>query len=91
MIGQDRFFPPKGGPTSRRQRVERSFEDLLERATIHDFWFDDLPHTFASWYVMNGGDLCELAKPAGHANIKMTERYAKLGREHITGQATRPR
>ena len=25
----------------------------------------------------------ELAKILGHANIKMTERYAKLGRDHI--------
>jgi integrase len=42
-----------------------------------------LRHTFASWYMMNGGDLYELAKILGHANIKMTERYAKLGRNHI--------
>ena len=83
VIGQDRIFPPKGGPTSRRQRLEGSFEDLLERAKIHDFWFHDLRHTFASWYMMNGGDLYELAKLLGHANIKMTERYAKLGRAHI--------
>jgi integrase len=84
VIDQDRIFPPKGGPTSRRQRLEGSFEDLLERATIHNFWFHDLRHTFASWYMMNGGDLYELAKLLGHANIKMTERYAKLGRAHIT-------
>ena len=84
VIGQERIFPPKGGPTSRRQRLEGSFEDLLERAKIHDFWFHDLRHTFASWYMMNGGDLYELAKLLGHSNIKMTERYAKLGRAHIT-------
>jgi integrase len=48
-------------------------------------------HTFASWYIMNGGDLYELAKILGHANIKMTERYAKLGRQHIarTGSTAR--
>ncbi len=34
--------------------------------------------------MMNGGDLYELAKILGHSNLKMTERYAKLGREHIT-------
>jgi site-specific recombinase XerD len=33
--------------------------------------------------MMNGGDLCELAKILGHSNIKMTERYAKLARKHI--------
>jgi site-specific recombinase XerD len=57
---------------------------LLARAKIHDFWFHDLGHTFASWYMMNGGDLYELAKLLGHANIKKTERYAKLERAHIT-------
>jgi hypothetical protein len=33
--------------------------------------------------MMNGGDLCELAKILGHPNIKMSERYAKLTRQHI--------
>jgi site-specific recombinase XerD len=33
--------------------------------------------------MMNGGDLYELVKIFGHSNIKMTERYAKLGRQHI--------
>ena len=33
--------------------------------------------------MMNGGDLYELAKILGHSNIKMTERYAKLGKKYI--------
>jgi site-specific recombinase XerD len=51
----------------------------------------DLRHTFASWYMMNRGDLYELAKILGRANIKMTERYAKLGKAHIakTGNTAR--
>ena len=41
--------------------------------------------------MMNGGDLYELAKILGHANIKMTERYAKLGKRHFarTGNTAR--
>ena len=91
VIGEDRIFPPEPGATSGRQRVEGSFEDLLERAGIKDFRFHDLRHTFASWYMMNGGDLYELAKILGHSNIKMTERYAKLARQHIakTGSTAR--
>jgi hypothetical protein len=40
---------------------------------------------------MKGGDLYELARILGHANIKMTERYAKLSRGHIarTGNTAR--
>ena len=90
-VAPDRIFPPEPGATSGRQRVEGSFEDLLERAAIKDFRFHDLRHTFASWFMMNGGDLYELAKILGHSNIKMTERYAKLARQHIarTGSTAR--
>ena len=72
-------------------RVESSVETILELAEIQNFRFHDLRHTFASWYMMNGGDLYELAKILGHANIKMTERYAKLGKTHIasTGNTAR--
>jgi integrase len=91
VIGDDRIFPPKPGATSGRQRVEKSFENVLKRAGIKDFRFHDLRHTFASWYMMNGGDLYELAKILGHSNIKMTERYAKLARKHLakTGSTAR--
>ncbi|MGB6943459.1 MAG: tyrosine-type recombinase/integrase, partial [Bryobacteraceae bacterium] len=67
------------------------FEDYLKRAKIEDFRIHDLRHTFASWVMMNGADLYELAKILGHSNIKMTERYAKLARQHIarTGSTAR--
>jgi site-specific recombinase XerD len=67
------------------------FEDLIEKADIENFRFHDPRHPFASWYMMNGGDLYELAKILGHSNIKMTERYAKLARQHIarTGSTAR--
>jgi integrase len=91
MIGEGRIFPPKRGAKGERQRVEGSFETVLDLAGIRDFRFHDLRHTFASWFMMNGGDLYELAKILGHANIKMTERYAKLAKKHIakTGNTAR--
>jgi hypothetical protein len=33
--------------------------------------------------MMNGGYLYELAKMLSNSNIKMTDRYAELGRQHI--------
>jgi integrase len=71
--------------------VEGSFSTVLGLAGIENFRFHDLRHTFASWYMMNGGDLYELAKILGHSNIRMTERYAKLGKSHIakTGDTAR--
>lgn len=91
VMGEDRIFPPKRGATGERQRVEGSFETVLDIAGIREFRFHDLRHTMASWYMMNGGDLYELAKILGHSNIKMTERYAKLAKDHIarTGNTAR--
>src|SRR3984893_12522489 len=91
VIGEEHLFPPKRGSKGDRQRVESSFETILDLAGIENFRFHDLMHTFASWYMMNGGDLYELAKILGHSNIRMTERYAKLGKTHIerTGDTAR--
>jgi integrase len=91
ILGEDRILPPEPGAQRERQRVDKSFETILELAGIENFRFHDLRHTFASWYMMNGGDLYELAKILGHSNIKMRERYAKLGEAHIakTGSTAR--
>lgn len=40
--------------------------------------FHDLRHTFASHWVMNGGDIFKLQKILGHKSIAMTMRYAHL-------------
>ncbi|MDE3103842.1 MAG: site-specific integrase [Acidobacteriota bacterium] len=91
VLGEDRILPPEPGATSGRQRADKSLRELLERAEIRDFRFHDLRHTFASWYMMSGGDIYELSKLLGHSNIKMTERYADLARAHIvkTGSVSR--
>jgi integrase len=40
--------------------------------------FHDLRHTFASHWVMRGGDLFKLQKILGHKTVQMTMRYAHL-------------
>jgi integrase len=40
--------------------------------------FHDLRHTFASRWVMKGGDLFKLQKILGHQSVQMTMRYAHL-------------
>jgi integrase len=44
VIGEDRIFPPKRGAKGERQRVEGSFETVLDLASIRDFRFHDLRH-----------------------------------------------
>jgi len=89
--GEQFIFPPRLGTKGERQSVEKTFQAMLKFAGIEEFRFHDLRHTFASWYMMHGGDLYELAKILGHSNIRTTERYAKLGKNHIarTGSTAR--
>lgn len=42
-----------------------------------------LRHTFASHYMMNGGDILTLQRILGHGNINMTMRYAHLSPDHL--------
>lgn len=41
-----------------------------------------LRHTFASSFVMNGGSILSLKEILGHADIKMTMKYAHLAADH---------
>lgn len=42
-----------------------------------------LIHTFASHFVMNGGNILTLQKILGHQSIAMTMRYAHLAPDHL--------
>lgn len=42
-----------------------------------------LRHTFASHFMMNGGNILALQRILGHANLTMTMRYAHLAPEHL--------
>jgi integrase len=91
VFSEERIFPPEPGARRERQRVDKSFQTILDLSGIAGFRFHDLRHSFASWYMMNGGDLYELAKILGHSNIRMTERYAKLAKTHIARTGTTAR
>jgi hypothetical protein len=44
-------------------------------------WYQATRHTFASHYMMAGGDLAKLQAELGHSHITTTQRYAKLSPE----------
>ncbi len=63
------------------QRVLRAagFQDIEINGKLeHYIVFHSLRHTFASHWVMRGGDLFKLQKILGHKTVQMTMRYAHL-------------
>jgi site-specific recombinase XerD len=49
---------------------------------VENFRFHDLRHTFASYLLMSGASLAELAEALGHRTLAMVKRYAHLSRAH---------
>lgn len=60
------------------------FENALKAAGINDFHFHDLRHCTASYLIMNGASLGEIAEILGHRTLSMVQRYAHLSESHIS-------
>jgi len=76
MAGSDYVFPNAQG--GRLGWIQHGFRNARERAGLSDLHFHDLRHTFASQWMMHGGDLYALKELLGHKSIAMTQRYAHL-------------
>ena len=69
-------FPSQTG--ERLEDVKSAWSKLLERSSIERFRWHDMRHDFASRLVMAGVPLNTVRDLLGHADIKMTLRYAHL-------------
>ena len=69
------FASPSGG---RYTNVRGAFKNACKRAGIIDLHFHDLRHSYASNFMMGGGDIFALQILLGHKAITMTQRYAHL-------------
>ena len=77
------FVDAKGKPYSPDHFRQRHFRDATIRAGVRELRFYDIRHTFASHFMMKGGNLFELQKLLGHANIDETLIYAHLSPDHL--------
>ena len=77
---------PREGRVWRLQNIRTAFENAVAAARIDNLHFHDLRHSFASWFMMRGGQLQTLKEILGHADLKMTLRYAHLAPEHLRSE-----
>ncbi len=64
------------------------FKSDQMKAHVRIISIHDMRHTYASHYMMNGGNIYDLKELLGHANIKTTERYAHLAPAHLASKAS---
>lgn len=82
------FTANNGGVLKKDSRVFREvMARVLEGAGFEKGYitFHDLRHTFASHWMMNGGDLFKLQRILGHKSADMTQRYAHLAPDAFQG------
>ena len=72
-------FP--GAEGGRLEDVKSGWLPIVAAANVQAFRFHDLRHSFASRLVMAGVDLNTVRELLGHADLKMTLRYAHLAPE----------
>jgi integrase len=77
------IFPSQAGTKHDGHGLRRAFRKALKTATIHDFHFHDLRHTFATRLVQAGVDLYKVQKLLGHRSPVMTQRYAHHSSESL--------
>ena len=73
----------------RIQKSSTAWEKAKGRASIEDFRFHDLRHTWASWHAQSGTSLPELMELGGWKSYEMVLRYAHLAPEKLSSVASR--
>ncbi len=87
-------FPFRDGENPWRmsdKHENRGLPAALKAADVHvpKRPFHTLRHTFASHYMMSGGNILELQKLLGHASLAMTQIYAHLSPDHLAAGIAR--
>jgi integrase len=76
--GDDALVFPSPVSGGELNNVKKSWATVLKEAGIENFRWHDMRHDFASQLVMKGVDLNTVRELMGHADMKMTMRYAHL-------------
>lgn len=79
------FSDVGGRPIDPKNFRSRNWDKDLKAAGVRQIRIHDARHTYASLFMMSGGNLYDLKKVLGHVDVKTTERYAHLSNDHLAG------
>ncbi len=65
-----------------RKLASDYFQHLVRKAGVPRICFHSLRHTFASWYMVEVGDIWALMSILGHQSVVTTHRYAHHSTRH---------
>jgi integrase len=77
-VQNEKLVFPSAKTGGKLDNCRKAWAKLLKDAGIENFRWHDMRHDFASQLVMKGVDLNTVRELMGHADLKMTLRYAHL-------------
>jgi integrase len=86
-IDKDLLFP--GRKKQKPVFIRAPWLEAVKTAGIDDIKFHDLRHSAASYMLMSGASLGEIAELLGHKTLQMVKRYSHLSESHAAGVVAR--
>jgi integrase len=86
-LDTDLLFP--GRNPEKPVFIRTPWLEAVKDAGIDDLKFHDLRHSAASYMLMSGASLGEIAELLGHKTLQMVKRYSHLSESHAAGVVAR--
>jgi len=74
-------------PMDRWNFMRRHFYFDMSEAKVPRIRFHSLRHTYATAFMINGGNIYDLQKLLGHSSLKMTDHYSHFSPGHASQRA----
>lgn len=88
-LGIDNVFLSLSGAPLTENSVKLVFARLARRSGVNRLHAHLCRHTFATRFLVNGGDVFTLQQILGHSTLEMVRHYVNLASSHITLQHRR--
>lgn len=85
-VGTDGFFLKSDGKPMTADALRSVFKRLARTSGVTRLHPHLCRHTFATCYLMNGGDVFSLQQILGHTTLEMVRRYVSLASAHVAVQ-----